>query len=181
DEDDGLTWINIRNPNDDVACASVKTYIGRNRRTIASQVLVGFQEAFRSAICVNQDPAPAASVSDEREAFDRWALRTHGKFALDSDDTGAMWDAWQARAILALRPAQAGVPDDIVKDAQRYRWLRAPDRDVSLVLDKVVGYEPIGPAGTGGYNIYEYRAGEELDAAIDAAMLAAAPKEGGAA
>uniref|UniRef100_UPI0035B48C0A Lar family restriction alleviation protein n=1 Tax=Aquabacterium sp. TaxID=1872578 RepID=UPI0035B48C0A len=23
DEDDGLTWINIRNPNDDVACASV--------------------------------------------------------------------------------------------------------------------------------------------------------------
>ena len=56
------------------------------------------------------------------------------------------------------------------KDAARYRWLRAPDTDVALVLDKVVGYEPIGPGGTGGYNRYEYRAGDELDAAIDAAL-----------
>lgn len=61
---------------------------------------------------------------------------------------------------------------ELQADAERYRWLRAPDTDVSLVLDKVVGYEPIGPGGTGGYNLYEYRAGDELDSAIDAAIAA---------
>lgn len=47
------------------------------------------------------------------------------------------------------------------KDAERYRWLRNPDQDVCLVLDKMVSS-----------GVYEYRAGEELDAAIDAAMEA---------
>ncbi|MNR28127.1 hypothetical protein D3C85_1454380 [compost metagenome] len=44
------------------------------------------------------------------------------------------------------------------KDSERYRWLRNPDQDVCLVLDKMVSS-----------GVYEYRAGEELDAAIDAA------------
>lgn len=57
------------------------------------------------------------------------------------------------------------------KDAERYRWLRCPKQDVSLVLDKRTGYVPISDDGlAGGYWIYEYRAGDELDAAIDAAL-----------
>lgn len=60
------------------------------------------------------------------------------------------------------------------KDAERYRWLRSPDTDVSLVMDKRTGWVPPDERveGVGGYHTYEYRAGEELDAAIDAAMEA---------
>lgn len=56
------------------------------------------------------------------------------------------------------------------KDAERYRWLRNPNQDVSLVLDKVVSETPVDEFGGGGYKHYEYRAGEDLDAAIDEAM-----------
>jgi hypothetical protein len=57
------------------------------------------------------------------------------------------------------------------KDAERYRWLRDPKTDVGLVIDKVVDEIP-SEEGTGydGLKVYEYRAGEELDAAIDAAL-----------
>lgn len=48
---------------------------------------------------------------------------------------------------------------ELKRDAARYRWLRNPDQDVALVLDKMTGS-----------GVYEYRAGEELDAAIDSAM-----------
>lgn len=56
-------------------------------------------------------------------------------------------------------------------DAERYRWLRDPTTDVALVLDKRTGWVPEDESvpGVGGYHTYEYRAGEELDAAIDAA------------
>jgi len=56
------------------------------------------------------------------------------------------------------------------KDAERYRWLRDPSVYVGKVIDKVAGYEPMTELGTGGYPIYEYRAGPELDEAIDAAI-----------
>lgn len=68
------------------------------------------------------------------------------------------------------------VPVEVKRDAERYRWLRNPDQDVSLVIDKVTGEIPADEFGCGGYRTYEYRAGDELDSAIDAAMLAAAPK-----
>lgn len=57
------------------------------------------------------------------------------------------------------------------KDAERYRWLRDTETDVSLVLDKQTGWVPPDEnvPGIGGYHTYEYRAGEELDQAIDAA------------
>jgi hypothetical protein len=57
-------------------------------------------------------------------------------------------------------------------DAERYRWLRDTSTDVALVLDKRIKWVPENEnvPGVGGYWIYEYRAGEELDAAIDAAM-----------
>lgn len=60
------------------------------------------------------------------------------------------------------------------KDAERYRWLRNPDTDVSLVIDKRTGWVPPDEhvEGVGGYHTYEYRAGEELDTAIDSAMEA---------
>lgn len=56
------------------------------------------------------------------------------------------------------------------KDAARYRWLRNPAQDVAMVLDKVTGHVPVDSFGAGGYATYEYRAGEELDQAIDTAM-----------
>jgi hypothetical protein len=58
----------------------------------------------------------------------------------------------------------------VTLDAERYRWLRNPSQDVSLVLDKVVGETPLSEDGlSGGYKHYEYRSGDDLDAAIDAA------------
>ncbi len=85
------------------------------------------------------------------------------------------------RADLAAAPAAVSapsVPDDVAKDAARYRWLRDSTTDVALVLDKRTGYVPVDDRvpGVGGYYNYEYRSGEELDVAIDAAMLAAAPQ-----
>ncbi len=66
------------------------------------------------------------------------------------------------------------------RDAARYRWLRDPQTDVALVLDKRTGYVPEDERvrGVGGYYTYEYRAGEELDAAIDAALAAQVPQQG---
>ena len=58
------------------------------------------------------------------------------------------------------------------RDAERYRWLRDQNTDVSLVLDKRTDYVPPDDAvpGAGGYWCYEYRAGSDLDDAVDAAM-----------
>jgi predicted transcriptional regulator len=60
----------------------------------------------------------------------------------------------------------------LMVDAGRYRWLRDPDIDVALVIDKRTEYVEADDSvsGVGGYFIYEYRAGEELDTAIDTAM-----------
>ena len=49
----------------------------------------------------------------------------------------------------------------MARDAERYRWLRNPTTDPALVIDKRVG-----PS----FWDYEYRAGDALDAAIDAAI-----------
>ncbi len=78
------------------------------------------------------------------------------------------------KAIKALEEALAKQEQGEQKDAARYQWLRNPTIDVSLVLDKRTEWvEPDeNVAGVGGYWMYEYRAGEELDAAIDAAIEA---------
>lgn len=75
---------------------------------------------------------------------------------------------------IALPPVQPPAQSEQARDAERYRWLRNPDRDVALVIDKQTGWVPPDDAvpGVGGYWTYEYRAGEELDAAIDDAMQA---------
>jgi hypothetical protein len=65
--------------------------------------------------------------------------------------------------------ADETVMDD-AQDAVRYRWLRDPKNDVAKVIDKVSGEMPYDEGTrTGGYLMYEYRSGEELDSAIDAA------------
>lgn len=78
---------------------------------------------------------------------------------------------------LYRRPAPAAGD---ARDAARYRWLRDPQSDVALVLDKRTGYVPEDERipGIGGYHTYEYRAGEELDAAIDEAIAAQQGKGG---
>ena len=72
--------------------------------------------------------------------------------------------------LAAQQPEQ---PADLVRDAERYRWLRDPSTDVATVIDKKVGWREYDEqTKTGGYGIYEYRGGDELDAAIDAARAA---------
>lgn len=69
----------------------------------------------------------------------------------------------------APQPSPAAQGDAL--DAARYRWLRDPTTNVALVLDKRTGYVPEDELvpGVGDDHAYEYRAGDELDAAIDAA------------
>ena len=52
---------------------------------------------------------------------------------------------------------------ELVADAARYRWLRDINNNINRIIDKVVGELPSGSP------IVEFRAGEELDAAIDKA------------
>ena len=72
-------------------------------------------------------------------------------------------------------PAQRKPLTDEQKDATRYRWLRNPTTEVALVLDKRTNWVPPDEVvpGVGGYWEYEYRAGEDLDEAIDRAIEAA--------
>lgn len=60
--------------------------------------------------------------------------------------------------------------ESLRKDAGRYRWLRNPEIHVGNIIDKRTTYNEVTDFGTGGYWNYEYRAGEDLDQAIDAAM-----------
>ena len=61
--------------------------------------------------------------------------------------------------IIAERDAFRVEVEALRKDAERYRWIRNPDQAIGHVIDKM--------ASPG---IYEYRAGDELDDAIDDAM-----------
>lgn len=58
--------------------------------------------------------------------------------------------------------------ESMKKDAARYRWLRDESIDPGAVIDKKVG---TFNSEDGGYPIWEYRAGKELDDAIDTAMI----------
>lgn len=79
--------------------------------------------------------------------------------------------AYEIRLLYAAPQAPAVQAD--LRDAERYRWLRDPDSDVSLVIDKRTTWNEYDEGTrTGGHWNYEYRAGDELDAAIDAARAA---------
>lgn len=60
---------------------------------------------------------------------------------------------------------------ELTGDAARYRWLRNPNQRIDSVIDKRVGEL------SSGMGIWEYKAGEELDAAIDAAMQPTWPED----
>lgn len=107
-----------------------------------------------------------------------------GRMIVTDERVGCIGETHNANAkqnaayIAAVNPAVILALLDRVeraeKDAERYRWLRSPDTDVSLVIDKRTGWVPPDEhvEGVGGYHTYEYRAGEELDTAIDSAMEA---------
>lgn len=107
---------------------------------------------------------------DCTRVWSAWGVGTMSQddFCRVTDDAGRLGELADA-AIAAMTPAPAAGD---AQDAARYRWLRDPQTDVALVLDKRTGYVPEDESipGIGGYHTYEYRAGEELDAAIDAAI-----------
>ena len=124
-------------------------------------------------------------AQDERQAFEAWAedngfvldcdfFETTGQYYEDNE-TQLAYDIWRAARASVSAPAAGDA-----LDAARYRWLRDPQTDVALVLDKRTGYVPEDESvpGVGGYHTYEYRAGEELDAAIVAALAAQVPQQG---
>ena len=89
---------------------------------------------------------------------------THGDFesVFDSDDSKYMAEAEPSLILALIAEVEA-----LRKDADRYRWLRDDSIDPGTVIDKKVG---VFNSEDGGYPIWEYRTGDELDSAIDAAM-----------
>ena len=94
-----------------------------------------------------------------------------GEFEFMRDALVSAFSIFTPDVKIAQQPDPAPPADSVLEDAARYRWLRDPASNVALVLDKRTGYVPADErfSGVGGYHTYEYRAGEELDAAIDAA------------
>ncbi|UGQ44939.1 hypothetical protein [Massilia endophytica] len=74
------------------------------------------------------------------------------------------------KKLRALLAAAGNSQSQDAVDAARYRWLRNADQAIGNVIDK-----EFAPGR------WEYRSGEELDAAIDAAIAAMGKQEGGAA
>lgn len=69
--------------------------------------------------------------------------------------------------IIAALSQQQAAPEDLQKDAERYRWLRN-NADIDPIFGDVVGVTFPAPDSLDGFNV--------LDEAIDAAMLAARPE-----
>jgi len=118
--------------------------------------------------------ANKAAEEGELPALPEEYYMAYGNRTYDEDHMRA----YARQAIAADRASrQVANKAEVERDAARYRWLRNPDTDVALVIDKQTGFvNPMeGVPGVGGYHTYEYRAGDELDAAIDAAMGIAAP------
>ena len=98
-----------------------------------------------------------------------WQDYIRAELARAHDFYASQWPSATPAAELATLREKAAMVDELRKDAERYRWLRDPSVYVGKVIDKVAGYEFMTEFGIGGYLIYEYRAGSELDEAIDAA------------
>lgn len=99
------------------------------------------------------------------------------RFGYGHDEVHFRRDLVSLEEAIAAKVAAPAAGDAL--DAARYRWLRDPQTDVALVLAKRTGYVPADESipGIGGYYTYEYRAGEELDAAIDDALAAQVPHQ----
>ena len=109
-----------------------------------------WREAVEERFAVNHLDMP----EDPREAIKK-LIATEVRDALDPSISSA-----------AAALAQAGVPDDIVKDAKRYRWLRASTFPKADQYPYRISTKPIRlPIGFDDQSTF--------DAAIDAAMLTA--------
>lgn len=130
----------------------------------------------RSAPEVQASTAAGASIGDDAEF---WRLLMGVLCAYDNLDapgldTDSEYLASRAKIAAYITRWAYARSAASAKDAERYRFLRDPQIDVSQVIDKRTAWvEPDERVpGVGGYWSYEYRSGEELDAAIDAAAIA---------
>ena len=112
----------------------------RLRQLAASTGLDGFAHELR-AIADEMEAQPA-DVTDERQAFEKWlGIRPCGA----AHDLA--WSAWKARAILALRPVQVPMTNDVVRDAERYRWLadcNNYEAGIALIMDPKLTAHALG-------------------------------------
>lgn len=129
---------------------------------------------------------PMGSIGDDPEfdnLLDKFALAA--ACAYDDGEAGESLHielvTYIDSLLAASKAAPAKLTDETEKQAARYRYLRDPKINVALVIDKVTGAVPADEFGCGGYRTYEYRAGDELDAAIDAAITAQVSGQSGAA
>lgn len=116
-------------------------------------------------------PQPAhATQADVTDSMIREAFLTNGFTIKDGHSDLKPYVYAAARAILALRPVQVPMTDDVVRDAERYRWLRDHG---------TVGFSS-GPAWQVcvSFNSFDASA-QTLDANIDAAIAASQAQKGG--
>lgn len=139
------------------------------------------READRESFCVclewRDKPAPPAAQGEAvkpgqyviRHNDDGEFGQSTGWLYRDGGDpcvvTGKPVYVWRPLRDLIGKPPAPAVPDDVAKDAARYRWLR----DESRPIDELFMATRADRAGT-------YRVSNEMDDIIDAAMLAAAPE-----
>lgn len=103
-----------------------------------------------------------------------WNTKTDRKFltrpeAIDYITMNDRDGHWYIEPAYREQPAAPAVPSDVERDAARYRWMRV--RNEAAHMD-----DPVGPyAVAGGFSAIPLSS-DELDQAIDAAMLAAAPE-----
>lgn len=182
DDEEGRTYINIRNPDDDVAAAGVIAYVVGNRRTLASQVLHGFRQAFHSALTAA--PTPPAQPDDDGDVTGQpGPLLEHG------------WDEVPAGAFKKPSPTHGMNLGQRIKhvggreNAQGYiefgsvaavralilQWLRdmppAVPEDVARVNQQMLEALKASRAYIARYG-YTGKQLEIIDAAIDAARAA---------
>lgn len=113
-------------------------------------------------VILAQQPATGEPVAQWQK---RHPVRTGGRW-ISTDEHDAKWwseraTGWEARALYD-RPAPS-VPDDVVRNAERYRFILAAADDMTTSRYKSL-CELLGVAITEDF---------DLGAAIDAAMLAA--------
>jgi hypothetical protein len=112
--------------------------------------------------------APAlATLSDQAVLTKMRELEPNWNAYGGSRDSAVNLCITSVRALLTA----AGSSQEDAKDAARYRWLRDPENDIAFVIDKPV-MESVNPFGDCEVMEYEYRSGQELDEAIDAALAA---------